>query len=51
MRRKDEKTVGLDWLIHKELSRWSKSNHIKLKDAVRCAIVNYLCSKPQKNDR
>lgn len=50
MRRVDEKTIGIDLIVHSELKRICKVNKIQMKDAVMTALTNFL-TKTKNHDR
>ena len=44
-RRIDEKTIGLDLLVHQELKILSKDQDIKMKDLIMNILTNYITTK------
>ena len=50
-RRFDEKTVGLDLLVHKELKLLAKEKNLQMKDLIMNIMTAYITTKNQaKND-
>jgi hypothetical protein len=45
MRKLEEKTVGLDLLLHGELKKFCHENEIQMKDAVMTAVTIFLIRK------
>ena len=44
-RRLDEKTVGLDLLVHQELKRLAKEKNLQMKDLIMNIITAYMTAK------
>ena len=44
-RRIDEKTIGLDLLVHQELKILSKDQDIKMKDLIMNILTDYITTK------
>ena len=50
-RRFDEKTVGLDLLVHKELKLLAREKNLQMKDLIMNIMTAYITTKNQaKND-
>ena len=49
MRRLDEKTIGLTFLLHDEIKRFCKEQKIKMKDFVMSALTEFLIQKNKRN--
>tara|TARA_R110002072_G_C7723886_1_gene515126 strand:- start:8 stop:205 length:198 start_codon:yes stop_codon:yes gene_type:complete len=45
MRKLEEKTVGLDLILHSELKKFCNENKIQIKDAVMNALTIFLIRK------
>ena len=46
-RRFDEKTVGLDLLVHKELKLLAKEKNLQMKDLIMNIMTAYITTKNQ----
>ena len=46
-RRLDEKTIGLDLLVHGELKILAREKNLPMKDLVMTILTNYLTTKSQ----
>jgi hypothetical protein len=49
-RRYDEKTIGIDLLVHSELKRIAIDKGLKMKDLIMTVLTNYITNKINKND-
>ena len=46
-RRFDEKTIGLDLLVHKELKILAREKNLPMKDLIMNIMTNYITTKKQ----
>jgi len=49
-RRYDEKTIGIDLLVHSELKILASKMGLKMKDLMMTILTDYITKKINKND-
>ena len=49
-RRYDEKTIGIDLLVHSELKILATERGLKIKDLMMTILTDYITQKRNKND-